>query len=108
DEQRYLLALAGFRRPELIEKTLARTLEGDVRTQDAPFVLRALLTGVDGRERAWTFIEDNWDRMNRLLPPAGVPRVCEAVSGRASARATRRGRTCNGILPDERPRENRP
>ncbi len=40
EEQRYLLALAGFRRPELIDRTLARTLDGDVRTQDAPFVLR--------------------------------------------------------------------
>ena len=41
EEQRYLLALAGFRQPELIDKTLARTLNGEVRTQDSPFLLRA-------------------------------------------------------------------
>ncbi len=81
DEQRYLLALAGFRRPELIEKTLARTLNGDVRTQDAPFVLRALLMSVDGRDHAWIFLQDNWERLNSLLPPNGIRRVCEAVVG---------------------------
>jgi puromycin-sensitive aminopeptidase len=81
DEQRYLLALAGFRQPELVEKTLARTLNGDVRTQDAPFVLRALLMSVDGRAWAWTFLQDNWERLNSQLPPNGIRRVCEAVVG---------------------------
>jgi puromycin-sensitive aminopeptidase len=85
EEQRYLLALAGFRRPELIEKTLARTLNGEVRTQDSPFVLRALLMSVDGREQAWAFLRDNWDRLNSLLPPNGIRRVCEAVVGLATA-----------------------
>jgi puromycin-sensitive aminopeptidase len=92
EEQRYLLALAGFRRPQLIEKTLARTLEADVRTQDAPFVLRALLLSVDGRERAWAYIEENWERINRLLPPHAVRRVVEAVVGLASAEGERRAR----------------
>jgi puromycin-sensitive aminopeptidase len=84
DEQRYLLALAGFRQPELVENTLARTLNGEVRTQDVPFVLRALLMSVDGRERAWRFLQDNWERLNSLLPPNGIRRVCEAVVGLAT------------------------
>ncbi len=81
DEQRYLLALAGFRPPELVEKTLTRTLNGEVRTQDAPFVLRALLMSVHGRSQAWTFLQDNWEKLNALLPPNGIRRVCEAVVG---------------------------
>ena len=84
EEQRYLLALAGFRKPELIEKTLARTLNGEVRTQDAPFVLRALLMSVAGRGKAWTFLQDNWERLNAALPPNGIRRVCEAVVGLAT------------------------
>jgi puromycin-sensitive aminopeptidase len=84
EEQRYLLALTGFRPPELVEKTLARTLNGDVRTQDAPFVLRALLMSVDGRGKAWTFLQDNWERLNSLLLPNGVRRVFEAVVGLAT------------------------
>ncbi len=78
--------------PELIDRTLARTLDGDVRTQDAPFVLRALLMSVDGRERAWAFAEENWDRLNRAWPPNGVRRVCEAVVGLASPEGERRVR----------------
>jgi puromycin-sensitive aminopeptidase len=84
EEQRYMLALAGFRQAELVEKTLARTLNGDVRTQDVPFVLRALLMSVDGRGRAWTFLQDNWERLNAVLPPNGIRRVCEAVVGLAT------------------------
>ena len=83
EEQRYLLALAGFRPPELVEKTLAKTLNGDVRTQDAMYVLNALLMSVHGRERAWAFLQENWERLNSTLPPNGIRRVCEAVVGLA-------------------------
>ncbi len=83
EEQRYLLALAAFRPPELVEATLARALDGDVRTQDAMFVLNALLLSVHGRERAWAYVQENWERLNGVLPPNGVRRVCEAVVGLA-------------------------
>ncbi|MGH8614744.1 MAG: M1 family metallopeptidase, partial [Gammaproteobacteria bacterium] len=53
EEQRYLFALASFRPPELLEKTLAMTLNGEARTQDAPYLMRALLLNTEGRERAW-------------------------------------------------------
>src|SRR5206468_318930 len=43
EERRYLYALAGFRRPELVQQTLARTINGEIRTQDAPFIIRVLL-----------------------------------------------------------------
>ena len=85
EEQRYLLALAGFRPPELVELTLAKTLNGDVRTQDVMYVLNALLLSVHGRERAWAFLQDNWERLNSVLPPNGMRRVCEAVVGLATA-----------------------
>ena len=41
EEQRYLYALTAFRQPELVEQTLARTINGEIRTQDAPFVVRS-------------------------------------------------------------------
>src|SRR5207249_2888680 len=68
EEQRYLYALAGFRQPALIGQTLARTLDGEIRTQDAPFVVRALLTGVHSRELTWDFVKTNWDAMERRYP----------------------------------------
>jgi puromycin-sensitive aminopeptidase len=84
EEQRYLYALAGFREPDLVGQTLARTLNGEVRTQDAPYVLRALLMSIHGRRPAWAFVKENWERMNREFPPTGVRRMCEGVIGLAT------------------------
>jgi puromycin-sensitive aminopeptidase len=81
EEQRYLHALPLFRAPALVEQTLTRTLSGEFRTQDAPFVLRTLLMTVHGREAAWQFIKANWDAINRLLPEVGVRRMMEGVIG---------------------------
>jgi puromycin-sensitive aminopeptidase len=79
EEQRYLYALTGFRVRPLIEQTLAKTINGEIRTQDAPFVARALLMTVDARELAWQFIKAQWDTMDRLYPKHGLRRMCEGV-----------------------------
>jgi puromycin-sensitive aminopeptidase len=84
EEQRYLLALAGFRQEELVQRTLASTLNGEVRTQDAPLLLRAMLYGVHSRGPAWRFLQTNWERMNATFPVVGVRRMCEGVQGLAT------------------------
>ena len=84
EEQRYLYALAACRVPPLVEQTLRRTVNGEFRTQDAPFVLRSLLASVHGRAAAWRFLQDKWDEMNRLYPATGVRRMCEGVTGLAT------------------------
>ena len=81
DEQRYLLALAAFRSPELIARTLDLTLSGDVRTQDLPIVLRSLLLSVDARETAWAFVRRHWDRLHRDLNLPGLKRLFEGLLG---------------------------
>jgi puromycin-sensitive aminopeptidase len=55
-----------------------------VRSQDAPFVLRALLLGVDGREPAWAFVKAQWERIVEKLPINALRRVLEAVAGLAT------------------------
>jgi puromycin-sensitive aminopeptidase len=84
EEQRYLYALAGFRSEPLVRQTLTRTLNGEIRTQDAPFVVRALLTGIHSRALAWRFVQDNWEAMNRLYPVNGIRRMCEGVTALAT------------------------
>jgi puromycin-sensitive aminopeptidase len=81
EEQRYLLALAAFREPALIERTLAKTLNGEVRTQDAPTVLRAMLYGVDSRGLTWDYVRTNWDKIERDFPPVGLRRFLDGVIG---------------------------
>jgi puromycin-sensitive aminopeptidase len=84
EEQRYLYALAGFRSPDLLRQTLTRTINGEIRTQDAPFVGRALLGSVDGRELAWSFLKEHWDTMDRLYPKHGLRRLCEGITALVS------------------------
>jgi puromycin-sensitive aminopeptidase len=84
EEQRYLYALTGFRARPLVEQTLAKTVNGEIRTQDAPFVARSLLMNVDARELAWAFIKAQWDTMDRMYPKHGLRRMCEGVTGLAT------------------------
>jgi puromycin-sensitive aminopeptidase len=84
EEQRYLYALAAFRDPALVQETLERTINGEIRTQDAPFVNRALLFGVHSRELAWQFVKTHWDTMDRQYPKHGLRRMAEGVIGLAT------------------------
>jgi puromycin-sensitive aminopeptidase len=80
-EQRYLYALTAFRQRDLVLRTLERTINGEIRTQDAPFVVRALLMTVHARETAWEFVKTHWDTMDRLYPKHGLRRMAEGVIG---------------------------
>ncbi len=84
EERRYLFSLAGFRQPDLLQRTLAGTISGQIRVQDAPFVVSAVLGSVYGRELAWTFVKANWDRMDRLFPKQGLRRMCGGIIGLAT------------------------
>jgi puromycin-sensitive aminopeptidase len=85
EEQRYLYALAGFRLQELLSRTLEKTINGEVRTQDAPFLARALLTSVYAREAAWTFVRANWQTLERQFPAKnGMRRMCEGITALAT------------------------
>ncbi len=85
EERRYLFALAAFQPPALLMRTLARTISGEMRTQDAPFVVSAVLGNVYGREQAWEFVKTNWDQMDRLFPKQGLRRMCGGVVALATA-----------------------
>ena len=81
EERRYLFSLAAFRIPELLERTLAKTLTDEIRTQDAPFLVSSLLHNVYIREQAWEFVKTNWERMDRLFPKSGLRRMCGGITG---------------------------
>jgi puromycin-sensitive aminopeptidase len=80
EEQRYLFALAAFRQPELLQQTLQMTINGEVRTQNAPYLMRALLLNTDGRERTWAFLKQNWEEMLKQYPDNSIVRMCEGIT----------------------------
>jgi puromycin-sensitive aminopeptidase len=81
DETRYLFALANFQAPELIDRTLELTINGEVRTQNSPYLMRGILLNKPAREKAWTFMKAHWEEMLRLYPDNAIPRMCEGIVG---------------------------
>jgi puromycin-sensitive aminopeptidase len=92
EERRYLFSLASFQAPALLARTLARTINGEVRTQDAPFLVSAVMMNVGGRELAWQFLKANWDEMDRLFPKQGLRRMCGGIVGLATPELERDAR----------------
>jgi puromycin-sensitive aminopeptidase len=84
EEQRYLYALAGFRQPDLIRRTLEKTTSGEVRSQDAPFLMRALLVSVHSRALAWDYLKASWETMARQYPGSAYRRMYEGVTALVS------------------------
>jgi puromycin-sensitive aminopeptidase len=81
EETRYLFALGAFQRPDLIDRTLQMTLNGEVRTQNAPYLLRGVLLNKGAREKAWSFMKEHWDEMLAKYPDNSIPRMCEGIIG---------------------------
>ena len=79
EERRYLFSLAAFQPKALLERTLARTISGEIRTQDAPFLVSAILGNVYGRELAWAFVKSNWEKMDQMFPKQGLRRMCGGI-----------------------------
>jgi puromycin-sensitive aminopeptidase len=84
EEQRYLYALAGFRQPDLLRRTLEKTTNGEVRSQDAPFLMRSLLVGVYSRDLAWDYLKAHWETMARQYPASAYRRMYEGVTALVS------------------------
>jgi puromycin-sensitive aminopeptidase len=81
EERRYLYSLALFQPRELLSETLMKSINGEIRTQDAPFIVRMVMTSVYGRELGWGFVKKEWDTMDRLYPKNGLRRMCEGITG---------------------------
>ena len=85
EETRYLFALANFRQENLIDQTLQLTINGEVRTQNAPYLMRNILLNKDARDKGWAFMKEHWDAMLRQYPDNSIPRMCEGIIGLATA-----------------------
>jgi puromycin-sensitive aminopeptidase len=79
DEQRYLYALADFQRPELLRDAMQMTLNGEVRTQNAPYLMMELLMNTECRYEAWGFLKQNWEKMTAQFPENALPRMAGGV-----------------------------
>ena len=78
-EQRHLMALADFGRPELVVGALEGTLDGTVRAQDGPYLIRRALANRRVGAAAWDFATANWDELARIFPGNSLGRMLEGI-----------------------------
>jgi puromycin-sensitive aminopeptidase len=81
EKDRFLYALARFRGEKQIRKALEMVLNGDVRSQNAPFLLRDLLLNPYARSLAWQFTKEKWTEIHEYFPMQLVVRMLEGVTG---------------------------
>jgi puromycin-sensitive aminopeptidase len=84
EQDRYMYALANFQSEEMLHRTLEMAVDGTVRSQNAPFLIRAVMLNRSGRAMAWQFVKDNWSRMPLLYPTALLVRMLEGITGLVS------------------------
>jgi puromycin-sensitive aminopeptidase len=80
EEQRFLFARAEFQQPELLQRTLDDCLTEAVRTQDAPYLISAVMMNRDGSELTWSFVKRHWDEINQRYPANTIPRMSAAIT----------------------------
>jgi puromycin-sensitive aminopeptidase len=80
EEIRYLYALAGFSDPDLVERIHTLVLDGEVRSQNAPFLLGHSLSERDAGQLTWEFIAANWARLNEMFATGSIVRMLEGIT----------------------------
>jgi puromycin-sensitive aminopeptidase len=78
EEQRHLSALAAVRDPELFTAMLELAFV-EVRTQDAPYLLRRALHNPSQGRTAWGHLTMRWDEAVERFPASGLPRMLEGI-----------------------------
>jgi puromycin-sensitive aminopeptidase len=78
EEVRELYNLARTRDEASFDLLLARCLD-EIRTQNAPYLLRAMLANRELGHRAWPFVRQHWDEINERFPSNSIVRMLEGV-----------------------------
>jgi puromycin-sensitive aminopeptidase len=76
---RHLYLLAEFDDPELVVRTCELAVSDDVKTQNAPFLLRACIGNRRHGRVAWQFVRRNWELVNDRFPRNTIVRMIETV-----------------------------
>ncbi len=87
DGERHLFALVGLRVPALVSE-LQELCRSEVRSQDAPYVLRGLLANRVAGPSTWRFISAHWDELRDRFASGALPEMISGLSRLADVDAT--------------------
>ncbi|MBU6315220.1 MAG: M1 family metallopeptidase [Acidobacteria bacterium] len=79
ERERFLFALAEFPSAEQMARTLEFAFSAEVRTQDAPFLLRNCIGNRWQGEAAWQYVRANWQQANDRFPANTIVRMIDRV-----------------------------
>jgi puromycin-sensitive aminopeptidase len=79
DQLRHLYALADFDDEALLLRACELCLTDQVKTQNAPFVLRMCIANRRHGAAAWNFVRQHWDEANAKFPPNTIVRMVDSV-----------------------------
>jgi puromycin-sensitive aminopeptidase len=79
DRQRFLQALSRFADEAQFRRVLDYVLSDAVRSQDAPFILRSMLSHRDHGFVAWTKITEQWEAILERYPSNSITRMLEGI-----------------------------
>jgi puromycin-sensitive aminopeptidase len=79
EELRFLSALADFGDADLMRQVLEMSVTDEVRTQNAPYLLRRAISNRDQGALAWFFVRDEWAAINDRFPSNSIARMLEGI-----------------------------
>jgi puromycin-sensitive aminopeptidase len=79
EQLRYLYALAEFDDEDLVLATCEFAMSANVRTQNAPFLLRAAIANRRHGPAAWAFVRDHWDEAFGRFPSSTIVRMIDSI-----------------------------
>lgn len=80
EQLRHLYSLAEFDDAELVARTCELALSGDVKTQNAPFLLRSCIGNRRFGSQAWAFVRQHWGEINDRFPRNTIVRMVETIT----------------------------
>jgi len=83
---RYLYGLLSFEDPELQAKAFAMTLSPEMRNQDLPGYVGAMLEKEERQTAAWAFLKSNWSDLRKNFTPWGGANIVRATGRLCDAR----------------------
>ncbi|MCL4433574.1 MAG: M1 family metallopeptidase [Actinobacteria bacterium] len=78
EENRFLYALGGFHVAELSDRAFELALH-EVRSQNAPFLIRELLANESCGETVWNHVTEHWDGLLERIPENTISRMVEGA-----------------------------
>ncbi len=79
DQLRHLFALAEVDAEELLLRACEFAMAGEVKTQNAPFLLRMCIANRAHGAAAWQFVRQRWDEANTRFPSNTIVRMVDSV-----------------------------